>query len=1098
MRIAKWTILAGGLLLCLSPLSLRAQGIGASGDLKGTVTDPSGAGIPAATIKLVDVARGLNRIATANDQGGYTFAGIQPATYDVHAEHAGFQKQVKKGLVVAVGQTTIADFTLKVSAVFSEVTVMGETPIVETERTQQSNLIGENYIRELPIDRRDYLSFTLLAPGVADSKALADNTDFRVAQTPQSGLSFYGSNGRGNNVTVDGFEADDDAGGVRPTVSQDAVQEFQIDRSNYSAEFGGASGGVINIVTKSGTNEMHGNLYGYIRDEVFDARNPFASVPPPLTFVTLLLGAKATPVRPNSNRQQFGGTIGFPIRTDKTFAFIAYEGFRRNESASVPVLTDTSVFSPTAPQNAILTALPGSSAPQVPCISNPAPNPPTMLDPATCATVLGRFLTVNPFLPSLPGFSQVSEPYILSLFSRDSGIFPFTGRNDQFSVRLDHQLSESNRVFFRYNFNDGHERNASLGGQVGFSRGNLIKTFDSTAALAWYHQFQPQFQNEVRLQWVDNSFKVIPNEPIRPGINIAGFGFFGRDIFLPNFTALRHYTLGDDMARGGGRHRMKWGGGVILRGNRSESHTFFPGRFNFGDLAPPASGLLSPCLAAPAACGLSGVAPASLSALQAVKLGLPQFYQQGFGDPVVSSVLPLYSAYWQDTFALRPNLTLNFGVRYDLDQRRAPLNTDKDNLAPRLGFAWDPFKDKKSVVRGSFGIFTSPIYYQVDDVVQSLGVVNGFRQIPQLFVPLTGVPGLPPILNAGAIFQVLLSTGVINCTATTGDACITPALLAPFGINITQTGPIPPLSAIFSGAPDYQNPSSQQASFGIERQITPNLSVSADYIHVHTIHITRARDKNVRPAPIGSLGIPNYGLCPGGCFINPLLLQDNIYESTGNARYDGFILSANQRFSHSLSLFASYTLSKAIDEVTDYNSDFEPNDNLNLRAEKAASPFDERHKLVIAGVLQSALQGGPGSGVFANALSGWTLSPIVRANSSRPFNLLAGADVNGDRHSTTDRPPFAGRDTGVGPNFWTFDVRLMRRIGFGEKHNFELTAEAFNLFNRTNFASVNNTVGIIPGPFNLTGRTDRTPSQPLGFTSASDPRRLQFGVRIIF
>ncbi len=1095
MRNMRWIVLVGVLLWLLSPAHIQAQGVGASGDLKGTVTDPAGAVLPGATITLVDVARGLSRTETTDTQGEYLFAAVRPATYDLRAERTGFETQVKKGIVVSVGQTAIVDFTLKLSAVLTEVTVTAQTPVVETEKTQQSNLIGENYIRQLPIDRRDYLSFTLLAPGVADSKALADNTDFRVAQTPQSGLSFYGSNGRGNNITVDGFEADDDAGAVRPTVSQEAVQEFQINRSNYSAEFGGASGGVINIVTKSGTNELHGSAYGFIRDEVFDARNPFDLLSPSLT--PFVIGAKATAVRPNSNRQQFGATAGFPVRRDKTFLFIAYEGFRRNESASVPVLTDTSIFAPTDSQVPILAALAARGSALVPCLGLP-PTPP--LPAAACASVLGRILTVNPALPSPPGFSQLSEPFLTNLFAKNSGIFPFRGRNDQFSVRFDDQLNDRNRLFLRYNFTDGHERNTSLGALVGFSRGNLIRTFDSTLALAWYHQFSPQFQNEVRAQWADDAFNVIPNDPLGPGINIAGFGFFGRDIFLPSFSAFRHYDVGDNVALARGPHRMKWGGELILRGNRTESHTFFPGRFNFGELTPPASGLLSPCLAAPGACGLpSSLAPASLSALQAAKLGLPQFYQQGFGDPVVDSLLPLTAFYWQDTWAPRSNLTLNFGVRYDLDKRRAPLNTDKDHIAPRFGFAWDPFKDKKTVVRGSFGIYYSPIYYQIDDVVQSLGVVNGFRQIPQIFVPLTGVGGL----TSARIFQTLLAQGVIGCTTTTGDACITPANLTQFGINITQSGPIPPLSVIFSGSPDYQNPSSQQTSFGIEREIRPNLSISADYIHVHTIHITRARDKNPRPVPPGPLGIPQWNapLCtanPTACFVNPLLLQDNVYESTGNAWYDGFILTANQRFSRHVSLLASYTLSKAIDEVTDFNSDFQANDQTNLRAEHALSPFDERDKLVIAGVLESPWKGGASAPVLARVFSGWTLSPIVRGNSSRPFNLLTGFDVNGDRHSTTDRPPFAGRDTGSGPSFWTFDLRLERRIGLGERRNLELIVESFNLFNRVNFASVNNTVGAISPPFDLAGRKDRSPSQPLGFTSAFDPRRIQFGVRVNF
>ena len=192
----------------------------------------------------------------------------------------GFQSEVAKSLVVNVGQTAVQDFHLKVSQVSESVEVTTEVPVVETERTSQSDVISQQYIEDLPINRRDYLTYTLLAPGVSDSTRLASDQDFRVKQTPQSGLSFYGSNGRGNSVTIDGGEANDDAGGVRTTMSQEAVQEFQINRSNYGAELGGASGATVNIVTKSGTNDVHGSLFGLFRNDAMDAANPFSLVRP--------------------------------------------------------------------------------------------------------------------------------------------------------------------------------------------------------------------------------------------------------------------------------------------------------------------------------------------------------------------------------------------------------------------------------------------------------------------------------------------------------------------------------------------------------------------------------------------------------------------------------------------------------------------------------------------------------------------------------------------------------------------------------------------------------------------------------------------------
>src|SRR5205807_1894279 len=207
----------------------------------------------------------------------------------------------------------------------------------DTARGSQAGVVEQESIRELPIDRRDYLTFALLMPGVSNSNTIADNADFRVKQTPQSGLSFYGNNGRGNNITVDGGEVNDDAGGVRLNVGQDAVQEFQINRSNYSTELGSASGASVNIVTKSGTNRLRGSLYGFFRNDAMDARDPFAFSPALAadpTFANFNLSSTGAPIKNSLNRQQFGGTLGFPVRKDRTFVFVAYEGLHSDAQDS--------------------------------------------------------------------------------------------------------------------------------------------------------------------------------------------------------------------------------------------------------------------------------------------------------------------------------------------------------------------------------------------------------------------------------------------------------------------------------------------------------------------------------------------------------------------------------------------------------------------------------------------------------------------------------------------------------------------------------------------------------------------------------------------
>src|SRR5215475_6584667 len=336
----------------------HAQGVGASGDITGTVTDPSSAVIANATVTVTDIEKGTKRTIATDSTGEYRALSLLPSTYSVTVAKTVFQTEIAKSVVVTIGQTTVLDFHMKLSGVSEAVEVTTEPPVVETERTHQANVITEQLIQDLPINRRDYLTFTLLAPAVSESTRLGGDQDFRVKQTPQSGLSFYGGNGRGNSVTVDGGEANDDSGGVRLTLSQEGVQEFQINRTNYGADLGGASGATINIVSKSGTNDVHGSAFGFFRNDAMDARDPFAFLPaltPDPTFSNFNLTSQGMPVKNSLNRQQFGGSLGLPLRKDKTFLFVGYEGLRSDAEDSVPLLTESSIFGPTSSQQTIRT-----------------------------------------------------------------------------------------------------------------------------------------------------------------------------------------------------------------------------------------------------------------------------------------------------------------------------------------------------------------------------------------------------------------------------------------------------------------------------------------------------------------------------------------------------------------------------------------------------------------------------------------------------------------------------------------------------------------------------------------------------------------------
>ena len=1179
----KSTLLAGLFVFALGLLPVSpvasAQGVGASADVTGTVTDPSGADVPNAKVTVLDAAKGLQRSVVTDEHGFYHLSGLAPANYKLSVEHAGFQTEVIPSLTLTVGQTSVLDFHLKLAGISGQVEVSSEVPVVETERGSQANTLTQEDIAQLPIDRRDYLTFTLLAPGVSNSTRLASDQDFRVKQTPQSGLSFYGSNGRGNSVTVDGGEANDDAGGVRLTLSQDAVQEFQVNRSNYAADLGGASGAAINIVSKSGTNELHGSLYGYFRNDAMDAADPFARRQALQPGGPFSLAAQGQPVKNSLQRYQDGGTLGFPIQKDKTFLFVAFEGLLQNSQNAVPLLTNSFIFAgpteagpttflqsdPRFAQQSVVTALfndPGN--PTVPCLNNPNGTI-TSLPAQTCAGALQTGLTVSPITGLTPGQTALNN-FLINQLETNGGLFNYNTREYLASGRFDHRFSDSNQLSLTYRFGHDLEENPDVQSLTGFSAGTSIHDYDNNVLAAWYHQFSSTAQNETRLQFDYATLNVIPNEPGEVGLQIPGFANnLGTNIFVPSLTITRRYEIADNFTLIRGHHTMKFGGSELLRGNHTESHTFFPGRFVFGTLP---GAILSPCFfpsATPSTqnpCGLIS-SGASIDSLQTASLGLPQVYQQGFGNPVYPYYTrPWTAAYWQDSWAIKSNFKLNYGLRYELDAQYAPLSTYKKNFGPRVSFAWDPLRDHKTVIRGGYGIFYAAIYDQIPAVDYSLGVRNANnssvgnstkagqvnnlvaicgispifpgsgsspcnREISIYIVPITGVPGGSKALNAATVFQTLFGQGAITCTtpAPGNHACIRPGAgpggLAQFGLNVTNSGPLAPLQVVFIDQPNFRNPYSQQAEFGIERELAPGFSISASYIYSHTIGLPVAIDTNLLPAPTStaqlangkSVSYRNWNLSPGAdplggteglpcaanpfaCFVNPLIVQNNQYTSAGSAVYQAGILEIKKRFSDHFSLLGNYTFSKGFDTTTDFNSDYGPQDPTSLGADRGLSEFDQRHKVVLAGVIES-----PWQNPF---LSGFQLAPIFTYNSGHPFNLLAGGEVNGNNHTTNERPIGAGRDTGLGPDYINFDIRLRWQHKVGEKAKLQLTAEGFNIANRTNLASVNNEVGplfgLTPGftTFHVHGSAALSPSQPLGFTSAFPKRELQLGVRLTF
>ena len=1022
-----------------------------TGSISGFVLDETGAVIPGVTVSAVDEGRGIRRESETSDTGEFVFRYIDPGMYSLRFEASDFAPLAVDGLEVRVGETAAVSPRLVVAAAEETVVVSGESAraAIEPHRVQQSDHIDSVRIQNLPINRRDYLSLGLLTPGVVDTNYVANATDRRIPTTGASGLGIGGTNGRGNTFMIDGLDNVSIVGGVRSGISQEAVYEFQVNRSSYSTEQGGAPGGAINIVTKSGSNELHGSLFGLVRNRRFQARNYF------------------DPGKGAYTRAQSGASIGGPVKRNKTFFSVTYERLDRHESLIIPLLSDRS----------FLTSLTQSQQELANVLSATAPPP---LRP-----LVGQIAA---------GLIPANYPGVVPLFEDNSGVFPFAEDRQQIVTRWDHTLRDGHNLFLRGNWTGQDSDNASIGALNARNRGSDQNRSEFSLAFGDTFVISPRWVSETRLGFAYHDSGSTPYEPNGPSIEIAGFGIFGRDFFLPIRGVERVYQARQNFIRVTGRQTLKFGADVNPVRNWVRSETFLGGRFIFGEAVPLASiidGAVGPGtsllikagLAARGRGQLASAVDAPISALQAFALGLPTVYQQGFGDPYWLGWTNRTNFYVEDAIRITPKLLLTLGLRHELEfKTRFPR--DNNNLAPRAGFAWNP--NPKTVVRGGFGIFYARIEGQISYINDLLGEK---QQIFQVFVPLTGLPGIQspltgqPVTSA-EIYQGLRASGIL------GQREIRREDLLAHGID---AGPGYPLRVGFRLAPDTVNPYSQQGSFEIERQIG-GYRLSAAYNHNRGLHIIRPLDVNVFQAGTNDAGRPIVG------FRNPLILQDNVYGSWGRSYYHAMIVHIRKRFSQGFTLSAHHTWSKTIDENTDYNSAFEPHLQWDARNELALSDFHRGHRFVAHAVAQSPWKTATGRGFIHNMLADFTLSGIVIARSGAPFNLNAGVDTIGDRHTDTHRPWGLGRNVGTGPSYFGFDMRLARSFTFGEGVILQAVGEAFNVLNHTNFRGVNGVVGnvsIEDLPDNLVGRRGPV-TEPFSFASAFDPRQFQFSLRLTF
>ena len=882
----------------LSANAALGQAQANAADLQGTVTDASNALVPNATVTARNLATNLSRNAVTNDQGIYRIIALPPGDYEITVEAPNFKKAVLTKVTVTVGQRADVDVKLELGQLNESVTISDATSqLVETSKTAVATTIDQQRINNLPINERNYIQFSL-----TNSTVSRDNGR-PIGPAPTTGLNFGGQRGRSNLVQVDGADnTDNSVNASRSTVSQEAVQEFQVVTNSFAPEFGRSSGGVVNVVTKSGTKEFHGNVFGFLRHRSFQARNAFAPIEdPPFT------------------RTQYGFTLGGPLDPERTFFFFAFEQRRRNESgfftSNVAAgLTGTVTLPPLAPGfpaqtlrnltpaqasyiNSLLalggsaaqlgigyaylasgggsTALTGSN----PLLATSAPFTP--------GTVIGsRFFLTGAPIP-LGTVNSLGQPIAFRPLNSLQKIFPITDRTTFNSLRLDHMITPKHQFTFRFGYNPStltgiqvESQNQSLG-QNDFSRTGIQTLRDSSVVTTLTSTLSNSIVNEARFNFGERraTFKSQNGDAV--AFNISGTAFIGRELFSPVLRTETRYEFTDNVNLVVGSHNFKFGGdAAFVRIPQAIFELNFAGLFNFGGLGA--------CTLVAQLCSPGLPAPPDFTSVQQYGLGFPANFIQGFGNPVSSISNKPLAFFAQDSWKVRPNLTLNYGVRYDYEiteqvptlPLRDPLSgislsaadilaaqdamgvqqgfpRDKNNWAPRLAVAWDPKNDGKTVIRAAFGLFYD---HPLLAIAFNSDIADAVQQQQGILTP--GSPSPTALLNAAQVFQ-----GTV-CPPTGGNPLCPPGVVTPgvaagaqyqFGRqrfnDQTFPGFGPVLPFTLHVQKDFEYAYANQGNFTVERELTKNMSISSSYIFVGAHHLPHPLDIY---APRTDLQIQNF------------------------------------------------------------------------------------------------------------------------------------------------------------------------------------------------------------------------------------------------
>jgi hypothetical protein len=971
-----------------------------SGTITGTLTDPSGAVVPGAEVLVKNTDTGIERKTASNEAGIYNATFLRPGHYEVSASKAGFASVLRKELTLQVGETMTVDFSMILKTAQELVTVTGQESVVDTEKTELSQVVSTAQVENLPLAGRRWETFVLLTPNVTNDGG--------------TGLASYrGISGLYNSTAVDGANNNQaffsEAKG-RTTVpyvySMDSIQEFQVSSSNYSAELGQAAGGVVNAVTKSGTNALHGDLFYYLRYPTLNALDPIQK-------------ATGNYTQPVHQQQQFGGSVGGPIRKDKLFYFLTYDGSRKVNPISY---TSSSRF-PLA------------------C--------PSQVSAAQCSAANGYFSSLL-------------------------GAFPRFANQDVAFGKLDYQLNAKNHVNTSFNWDNFHSPNsyntAITAANNSITANGTAVTHERTFVTNWDSTITSSIINSVRFQW-SRDLEIISANGTAPSVTVTNVMAYGLPNALPRpaFPDEHRLQFTDIVSINHGKHTFKAGFDV------NAIHELLINLFQGGGVytysgAPAAafSNWVADVYGANLGDGLTGRHFTTLVQVTdpVTGVGKDDFYNNDF------------DGFFEDTWKIRPNLTLNLGVRYDLQLIPQPpkpnmttplttyytskINIDKNNFAPRLGVAWQIAKG--TVLRAGYGVFyaktSNSTYYATraeNGVIQQTFNCNP-TTCPTLTFP--NVIFTPPGGKPVAPFP-----GALTPQVTT---------FAPPALTQTTRGQVP----------DFVNPLVHEGEVNFERQLPGNMSISAAYVFSRALRLPMFVDGNLAPATrTQSYDITNVAGVTQSTLTEPFYSAR--IDPTGsilagysdvNSWYNSLVITLRRVMSHGLEFTANYTLAKATDggqvpgQFGTFNGTDSALDPHNRKLEYALSDLDQRQRFVGSVVWAPSYAKKLSNKAARLILDGFNFASIVAISTGQPVTGilsgfpsgapdggLTGGLVNNSGTGTGGRAPNVPRNSFTGPGLANVDFRIGRQFAFHERFKLSLVGEAFNLFNFTNFYTVNNT-----------------------------------------